>query len=132
DEASMFRYLSMDALRQARRHDEPGPSALHSLYHLLSGYGERIGRAFLVLIFIWLLFGVLYILTGHIKLQGYTIGAIGQGLVRALNHSLQVLTLQRTELSKGIVTPFLVTLEMVVGPLQIALLALAVRRQFMR
>ncbi len=130
DEASILRYLSMEALRQGTKHKEPGPKTLHYLYYLLSGYGERIGRAFLVLLLIWLVFAILYLVTGHIK-TGDSI-SIGQAIGRTLNFSLQVLTLQKPEVPKGLFTPLFVTLEMLIGPLQIALVALAIRRQFMR
>jgi uncharacterized membrane protein len=130
DEASILRYLSMETLRQGTKHHEPGPKTLHSLYYLLSGYGERIGRAFLILLLIWLVFAILYMITGHIK-TGDSI-SIGQAVGRTLNYSLQVLTLQKSEAPKGLFTPFFVTLETLIGPLQIALVALAIRRQFMR
>lgn len=134
DEASMLRYWSMETLRMGR-HKEPAPGVLHGLYHFVSGYGERIGRAFLILLVGWALFAGLYMLTGHIKpqassgLKGYFNAA-----VRASNYSLQVITLQKPEpkAESGYLTPLLVTAETVLGPLQVALLALAIRRKFMR
>ena len=94
---------------------------LHWLYWLLSGYGERIVRAFAVLIGIWLVFAGIYAATG---------ATLGWG---ALTHSAAVMMLQRPEppaptaAGQGVVI-----LEMILAPVQAALLALAIRRKFMR
>jgi hypothetical protein len=55
-----------------------------------------------------------------------------QNLLRACNYSLQIITLQKPDRPSGLLTPALVTLETILGPVQAALLALAIRRKFMR
>lgn len=142
DEASVLRYWSMEALRLGKKHGEHDPGKLHRLYHFVSGYGERIGRAFIILLAIWVLFALLYMLTGHIKMQELR-GLKGhlnlfnrspQEFVDAFNYSLRVITLQKPDKPSisGYIIPALVTLETILGPLQTALLALAIRRKFMR
>lgn len=134
DEASEFRYWSMDALRRNKKqNNDPAPSNLHWLYYLVSGYGERTWRAFATLLLIWLVFAIAYMLTGHIKLVGlHRYRDYGKEFVAALNYSLQVLTFQKPDKPTGLVTPLLVTFETILGPVQAALLALAIRRKFMR
>ncbi len=99
---------------------------VHRLYWLLSGYGEKIVRALLVLIGIWLVFAILY----AILLRDNTGTRLGW---RGAHYSAAVLTLQKPEPhpSPGIAHA-LVTLETILGPVQAALLALAIRRKFMR
>ncbi len=53
-------------------------------------------------------------------------------ILRALSYSASVMTLQKPEPSPSIVVRGLVTLETIMGPVQAALLALAIRRKFMR
>lgn len=99
---------------------------LHWLYWLLSGYGERIMRALLVLIGIWAMFGFIY----AVVLRDDYDKALGW---RGLPYSAAVITLQRPQPSPSPgVQQALVTLETILGPLQVALLALAIRRKFMR
>jgi uncharacterized protein YjbI with pentapeptide repeats len=94
---------------------------LRLLYRILSGYGERVGRAFFILFALWLVFSWLYYI-----FEPFSFG-------RALSYSLAVMTFQRpdpkptTELASAFVA-----IEAVLGPLQAALLALAIRRKFMR
>ncbi len=115
---------------------------LHSLYGLASGYGEKAGRAAMVLIMIWLCFSGVYWL-GDVTWQqkADTSSAAAHALQAplalscggALVYSGQVITLQKPEPQPAnIQGKVVIMLEAVIGPLQAALLALAVRRKFMR
>ncbi|MEW6209099.1 MAG: pentapeptide repeat-containing protein [Acidobacteriota bacterium] len=139
EEASKFRYMSMDTRRR-----EPGRRlpflSLHWWYWLASGYGERIRRAFLMLGAVWLLFALLYTQVGFTrplpKIEGAeAVDLIGEPLRlgRAFTYSLGVMSLQKPD-PKPLTDAAhaLVTLETILGPVQAALLALAIRRKFMR
>jgi len=126
DEASDFRYRSMELWRIDKQHHSFN-AMVGCLYWLASGYGERIGKALLVLSAIWVTFAIGYVLTGHIQIHRW------YDIFNAFTYSLGVITLQKPEpKSTGILTSALITLEMILGPLQAALLALAIRRKFMR
>ncbi|MGA9995906.1 MAG: hypothetical protein WBP93_10855 [Pyrinomonadaceae bacterium] len=128
EEASRFRYIAMD-LRRLEEEETPNITFwkrdwLHRLYWLLSGYGENIHRASWLLMGIWIAFSLAYLLTRHIHWHDFS---------NAFTYSLGVMTLQKPDPKpSGILTPALVTLETIIGPLQAALLALAIRRKFMR
>lgn len=109
---------------------EPRPFDLvHSLYYWLSGYGENWFRAFCWLLFIWLFFAILYYLFGTFGDEGRAIMEFG----RSLGYSILVMTLQRPEPRPyGWITMILYGFETILAPLQAALLALAIRRKFMR
>jgi hypothetical protein len=94
---------------------------LRLLYRVLSGYGERVGRAFFILFALWLFFALLYYI-----FEPFSFG-------RALSYSLAVMTFQRPDPkpTSDWASAF-VAIEAVLGPLQAALLALAIRRKFMR
>jgi hypothetical protein len=149
EEASNFRYWAMDL---ARRTKWKGWSFwktdwLHMLYWAVSGYGERILRALGVLVVLLVIFALLYTQVGFTKPEGRSEkptaspvlaaepDTIGQPLSikRAWTYGLGVMSLQRPEprpLTNWAHT--LVTLETILGPVQAALLALAIRRKFMR
>jgi hypothetical protein len=114
-------------------------------YWAVSGYGERILRAFAMLTAIWIIFAVLYTQVGFSPQEGGypperpVAAAIhsskGQPLdfKRAATYSLEVMALQKPDPRPLTATAHaLVTIETVLGPLQAALLALAIRRKFMR
>ncbi len=142
EEASQFRYWSMDARRRETWHG----FALWRLswwYWVASGYGERVLRAFLVLLGVCLLFAWLYMQTGAAFPQQTRLSAtptatsdevVGPSrFLDALTYSAGVMTLQKPELRQTTrMVRNLVLLETILGPLQIALLALAIRRKFMR
>jgi uncharacterized protein YjbI with pentapeptide repeats len=112
-----------------------GPVA--TIYWALSGYGERAGRALGVLATIALVFAVLYMMVGHPSLRVLPIAGIWQVVAdagRAVMYSLGVMARLRPEPIPEHMGVFqiLVTIEGILGPLQIALLALAVRRKVMR
>jgi pentapeptide repeat protein len=144
EEASRFRFMSMDALRREKLLGF-APWRLSWWYWLASGYGERVLKAFLVLLGIWLVFGLFYTQTGFARrepklasesdIANATRDEIGTplGFSRALTYSAGVMTLQKPEprpVTHAAQT--VVLLETILGPVQAALLALAIRRKFMR
>jgi hypothetical protein len=144
EEASKFRYMAMDTLR---RETWLGfvPWKLSWWYWLASGYGERVTKAFLVLLGILLLFALLYHHVGFARwepklstendLATAKRDEVGTPLLlpRALAYSAAVMTFQKPEPRPATTTAYTVVLfETILGPIQAALLALAIRRKFMR
>jgi hypothetical protein len=147
EQASGFRRKAMDMLRREewRWHSF---LALDFWYWLASGYGENIRRAFGVLVLLWALFALPYMFVGFVRWEPKSsteaeyndvtrskLDTVGKPLEwdRALGYSLGVLTLQRPEPRPATNTAQgLVILETILGPVQGALLALAIRRKFMR
>jgi len=144
EEASNFRYIAMDIQRLERWRG----FAFWTLgwwFWLASGYGERVWRAFVALIGIWLLAAALYTQVGFARWEPRVATEkeaaeaqrddVGQSLrwPRALTYSLGVMTLQKPEPRPATnAAQSLVMLETILGPVQAALLALAIRRKFMR
>jgi uncharacterized protein YjbI with pentapeptide repeats len=120
--ANEFYYWSMNALR---KEGWRSLGAIGTLYWALSGYGVRATRAFLVLVGICAAFAALYMVFGPPKLED-----LGQALVYSLG-AVARLNPEPRPTEPG-VFQFLVIVEGLLGPLQIALLALAVRRKVMR
>ena len=164
EEAANFRYMAMDLRRLLRLHDVKGLKRGRKLdlfrlswwYWLLSGYGERVTKAFCALITIWLLFGFIYWLGNTtwwqpkqstrpvtessereklpaVTERQQTFGAMPLTLTEALIYSAGVMSLQKPEpyAANKRAKAFVLT-ETILGPLQAALLALAIRRKFMR
>ncbi|MGA9771817.1 MAG: pentapeptide repeat-containing protein [Blastocatellia bacterium] len=129
EEASEFRYWSMNA----RRKENWRGYAIWKLswwYWAVSGYGERILRAFAWVLAILILFALLYTKVGFTNPSA---GDEPLPFKRAFTYSLAVMSLQKPEprpLTNTAQT--LVLLETILGPVQAALLALAIRRKFMR
>jgi len=135
--------MAMDA----RRLESGGvaPWRLSWWYWLASGYGERPFQALMVLFAIFLVFGLLYTRVGFArwepKLATEADAVMAQKDVvgaplkfsRALTYSVGVMTLQKPE-PKPVTAAAqsVVLLETILGPVQGALLALAIRRKFMR
>jgi hypothetical protein len=122
--ANEFHYWSMEAVRkQGWSRSWP----IITLYWVLSGYGVRAVRAFWVLFGICVAFAVSYTLLGLPELKnfwtalGYSLGALAR-----LN------LIPRPDPATYPVFQFLVIVEGLLGPLQIALLVLAIRRKVMR
>lgn len=144
DEASDFRFWSMELkrLEGLRARGRLTIGILHALYRQLSGYGEEVGRAFVILLGVWLLFALLYTQVGFARQVPLSLGAgtdradeSGEPLRlgKALASSLEVMTLQRPDPPPLTSTArFAVIVERIFGPIQAALFALAVRRRFMR
>lgn len=143
DSASKFRYLAMD-LQRLEHAGRFGFWRLEWWYWLASGYGERVWRALVGLIGIWLLFSLLYTQVGFEQrpqrppaagdaAAQRTVAEPLRGWGRLLNYSAGVMTLQKPEPRPATdAAQAVVTLETILGPVQAALLALAIRRKFMR
>jgi hypothetical protein len=114
-------------------------------YWLASGYGERVFRAFMVLLGIWLLFGLLYTQVGFARWEPRlaseadiltaTRDSVGTPIQvgRALTYSAGVMTFQKPEpRPTTTAAQALALFEPILGPVQAALLALAIRRKFRR
>ena len=143
EDASKFRYMAMDTLRRERWH---GLAfwRLSWWYWLASGYGERVAQAFLVLLGIWFLSALLYYNVGFARWEPRLadesdLAAVKQDEVGAplklsdVIYSAGVLTLQKPEPRPAtIAAQSTVLVETLIGPVQAALLALAIRRKFMR
>ncbi len=143
-EASRLRYMAMDA-RRLERWRGFAFWTLGWWYWLASGYGERVWRAFVVLIGVWLVAAALYTRVGFARWEPRVSteqeaaearrDEVGEPLrvPRALTYSLGVMTLQKPEPRPATnAAQTLVMLETILGPVQAALLALAIRRKFMR
>lgn len=148
EEAANFRYMAMDVRRIERTPIANGFS-LSWWYWALSGYGERVIRAFGALLVIWMLFAGFYLsgngtwwqtkqankVTVEDNVGVEQPSAVTQPLTipDALIYSVSVMALQKPEpLPANKRAKGLVLLETILGPLQAALLALAIRRKFMR
>ena len=131
EEASRFRLLAMQAqrLQSWKGFDF---RKLSWWYGLASGYGERVWQALLVLVAILIVSALLYTQVGFATARRDEVG-VPLNLSDAITYSAAVMTLQKpdprpaTTAAKAIVLT-----ETILGPLQAALLALAIRRKFMR
>jgi uncharacterized protein YjbI with pentapeptide repeats len=125
-------FLEKESLRNFWKHF----GIITTLYWALSGYGERPKRAFWVLIGLCAAFAVLYMLLGPNPLQVLSASTFGQAMEhggQAVVYSLSTMARLNPEPkpNPGLLQ-FLVTVEGILGPLQIALLVLAIRRKVMR
>ncbi len=144
EEASKFRYKAMDA----HRRDTWRGFVFWRLswwYWLASGYGERAAQAFFVLLGMMVLSALLYTQVGFVRWEPRLasesdvvtakrdeVGA-PLPLARALGYSAGVITFQKPEPRPATPTAqAIVLIETILGPVQAALLALAIRRKFMR
>jgi hypothetical protein len=142
-EASGFRYMAMDA----NRLEHWRGFAFWRLswwYWLASGYGERILRATVVLIGILLLAAAIYTQVGFSgsepKLASESRAVATKedanarlNFRRALIYSAEVMAFQKPEPKPATSAAHSVVLiETILGPVQAALLLLAIRRKFMR
>ena len=131
EDASKFRYMAMET----RRLEHKGWRRffnLHFFYKWSSGYGENWRRALVVLLCLLAGFGLIY---NSPFLSSFDWGDHQSFMAfwEALLHSLKVAALQRPEPKPAdVLTGFFVILETIFAPLQAALLALAIRRKFMR
>jgi len=138
--ANEFHYWSME-LQRKESWSWSRLDLVTYLYWALSGYGERPRRAFWVLVGMWGLFAIGYMIVGHkdlqVDFQAFSAPEIWQSLkhaAKALVYSLAAMARLNPEPKPAApgLFQFLVTAEGILGPLQIALLALAVRRRVMR
>jgi uncharacterized protein YjbI with pentapeptide repeats len=112
--------------RKPSRHTMPsGFGLVPTFYWALSGYGVRAARAFWILVGLCAAFAALYMGFGPPKLQD-----LGQAVVYSLG-AVARLNPEPKPTGPGLFQ-LLVIVEGILGPLQIALLALAVRRKVMR
>jgi hypothetical protein len=129
--ANEFHYWSMELLRKEGWWRRLG--LIGTLYWLLSGYGERPRRAFLVLVGMWTLFAILYVMVaGSMEHVGQAFLYSLAAMVRLTGVPAMAPLTKLLQPSEPGLFQFLVTAEGILGPLQIALLALAVRRRVMR
>jgi len=146
DEASDFRFLSMELRRKRGWRARGGRldiSIIHTLYRHLSGYGERIWLALRWLFAIWLISALLYTQVDFERASPLSATEAVMHTTRevrtpltlreAAPYSLAVMILQRPEPRPATaLAKFAVLTETILGPIQAALLALAVRRRFIR
>ena len=144
-EASRFRYNAFES-RRIEKFRGFVPWRLDWWYWLASGYGESVGKAFIVFVALFALFAFGYGRSGFEQsgkgnaanvTQGAAIqpDTVGKPLKwkEAFVYSFNVSILQKPEPKPlTLAAKILVSLETVLGPAQAALLALAVRRRFMR
>jgi hypothetical protein len=141
--ANEFHYWSMDALRKGdwsfykdltwrdllKWRSWPAIvkhfGLITTLYWALSGYGVRAARAFWILVALCAAFALLYMMSGPPKLQD-----LGRAVVYSLGAAAR-LNPEPKPNEPGLFQ-FLVIAEGLLGPLQIGLLLLAVRRKVMR
>jgi uncharacterized protein YjbI with pentapeptide repeats len=152
EDSSYFRYTAMEA----KRLDNEGwrqYGNLYWFYKQTSEYGESWSWALGVLLALLIGFGVLFSLpfstfdygeqkttkaNDEVEQLIYQTASYGERyrsmtLQDGMVHSLSVATFQRPEpKAYGFWTKLLVALEVILAPLQAALLALAIRRKFMR
>ena len=105
-----------------------------SLYWILNGYGERPFRAFGVLTLMTLVFAFLYMLAGPPEMRALPMTGFGlyaESFVHSVAYCLGVVSRLSPEPkpSDPNLFQFLVSLEAIIGILQIALLVLAFRRK---
>lgn len=152
DESSDFRYGAMEAKRLGYKSTFTKIFNLYWLYKWTSGYGESRLWATFVLLFLIGLFSVFYA-TRYASFDngekppkpaetfvGQTCDNMriignpnGMTVCDGIVHSLAVAYFQRPDPKPhDALTKFLVTLETILVPIQAALLALAIRRKFMR
>lgn len=99
----------------------------HYSYRILSFYGESWIRALVWLVLICPIFALMFYLFGSFEKN--TLINVGDYLA----YSLQTMTLQKPEPKPiGFSTILIYSLEIIFTPIQLALLALAIRRKFMR
>lgn len=130
DEAANFRYASMDVQRRKQWH---GMAfwRLHWWYWIMSGYGERVGRAATTLFIVLALFSIAYTLVKFYD-PSYPSGT-SLSISQAILYSLEVGALQNPEPEPiTYLARYTVLAETIIVPFQVALLALAIRRRFIR
>lgn len=132
-EASIFTYWALEANRKERWRGFV-PWRLDWWYWLSSGYGERHLRAAVWLLVILLGFSVIYALVGFPVGDCEPFEDCGKTLItQSIPYSLGNMTLQRPEPRPHVgLMQLLVFAQGILGPLQAALFALALRRKYMR
>ncbi len=140
DSWSYFKNLNLrDLVRRETWREIPKRfGIITTLYWILSGYGERPRRAFWILVVMWFAFAALYfVCVASSPFWVFAAADVWQGidyLGQALVYSMSALTRLNPRPQSEELDWFqtLVTVEGILGPLQIALFLLAVRRKVMR
>jgi uncharacterized protein YjbI with pentapeptide repeats len=132
--ANDFYYWSMEVLRKEGLWHF---GLIRTLYWALSGYGVKPGHAFWVLASICATFAVLFMLIGPATLRVFPISDVQQSVGNAAEAMVYSLgSMARLNPKPAPDNPglfqLLVILEGLIGPLQIGLFLLAVRRKVMR
>jgi hypothetical protein len=138
--ASEFNYWALDAQRRQLRRSTFAPERLIWWYWALSGYGERHWRAALGLVGILFGFALFYLFLGFVPVEELSVSGVLGATWQSIVYSVAFMTRQNAALNLNaavddygsVLLKFLIVLEGILGPLQIALLALALRRKFMR
>ena len=142
EEASNFRYMAMDAGRREHWHGFAF-WRLSWWYWLASGYGERVWQAAVMLVGLSLLFACIFFVgqrNDHWWRHPQSNGPVSNvespmlhDFKEAVIYSLGVMTLQKPDpLPANKRAKTFVLFAAILGPLQAALLALAIRRKFTR
>jgi uncharacterized protein YjbI with pentapeptide repeats len=133
--ANKFHYWSLEALRKSKE-SRSRLGLIGHLYWALSGYGVRPGLALGVLFVIWVVFAALYVLVPASEFYVFSpsnSGPVISEVKQAAVYSLGAMARLNPEPKPP---PgwfqFLVTFEGLLGPLQIGLFLLAIRRKVMR
>ncbi len=132
--ASSFNYWAMEAQRKDKRASAIAPWRLIWWYWVLSGYGERTWLAAAWLVGILVSFAGFYMLVGQVEVHELSVVGVLQTLPDAVAYSQGVMSRQAARLPSYTPTllQYLVFIEGILGPLQAALFALAMRRKFLR
>jgi uncharacterized protein YjbI with pentapeptide repeats len=143
-EASKFRYASFE-IRRIEEYRRFVPGRLDSWYWIASGYGENVSQAFGIFALLVIFFAGVYTQVGfeqdRIDLEkktqstSLTKDVVGKPLqfLEAAAYSVSVSILQKPDPKPLTLTAkAFVIIETILGPAQAALLALAIRRRFMR
>lgn len=127
EDATKFRYMSMESRRLEDTKRLRFSRLLTWLYKWTSGYGESWSWALLILFGIWLLFGIIYWLVGDFGAE------VRLNFWQGLGYSSNVMLFQKPDIRTNSDVTFTIrTIQTIAAPLQAALLALAIRRKFMR
>jgi hypothetical protein len=132
--------MAMDSKRKQRVWYQQ-PISLHWWYWISSRYGESWRHALVVLAVIVLIFAGIYLFTDFqicpvLKMTPETPCDAPRALTlsEAFRQSLAIATFQSVEMRKPLTGwgEFVIILEKIIAPVQAALFALAIRRNFMR
>lgn len=123
---NVFQHAS-EALKKLRFIPRPIPiDPVHSVYRIASSFGENASRAALVLGLIWFSFALLYYVLRDLVNPDWSFS-------NAMAFSTSAMLFQKPDVPTGSrVIYTLRTIQMIAAPIQAAILALAIRRKFMR
>ena len=138
-DSSNFNGMNMECQRREANLTRFAPFNLHWWYWFSSFYGESWKRAILILLALLALFAGYYYFAFFnmcVKDTDYKTGCVVRTMYldEAIHQSMMTAALQNVEYRKTLTTQqdIMILLEKIAAPLQAALLALAIRRKFMR